>query len=103
MSRCFAHASRQPTNQHGGWDEKMIRLSCGTPHKLRWWKNTLPLTLGFLEEARASSQKLRKHLSDGSHYRLELRRCEIAQTQVLPVIGAVMRYARDGHKQKIER
>lgn len=73
------------------------------PHKLRWWKNTLPLTLGFLEEARASSQKLRKRLSDGSHYRLELRRCEVAQTQVLPVIGAVVRYARDGYKQKIER
>lgn len=45
----------------------------------------LPLTLDFLEEARAPPQQLREHLPDGPHYRLELRRCEVAQAQVLPM------------------
>lgn len=44
----------------------------------------LPLTLGFLEEARASPQQLGEHLSDGTNDCLELDRREIAQAYVLP-------------------
>lgn len=44
----------------------------------------IPLTLGLLEEARATSEQLREHLSDGAHDRLELRRLEVAYANVLP-------------------
>lgn len=60
-------------------------------HELVGCYCALPLALSFLKEARASSQHLREHVSDGSHYRLELRWCEIAQTQVLPMIAEAVR------------
>lgn len=80
MSRRHSHAIHQQTSSgNRGSEEKIVPPTSTTLGVVA----TLPLALGFLEEARTSPQQLREHFPDGSNYRLELRQCEVAQTQVL--------------------
>lgn len=61
-----------------------ITRGAKTSAKIGFSFSFIPLTLGLLEEARATSEQLREHLSDGAHDRLELRRLEVAYANVLP-------------------